>query len=101
MKKFLLMLLVLFICGIISADLCIEKLVNSNALLDIEMYEGYANANLAFKDVVWNILYERAKLVIILILLCFTPIKDKISVLLISIFGKQVPYDIATEESKG
>ena len=86
MKKFLLMLLVLFICGIISADLCIEKLVNSNALLDIEMYEGYANANLAFKDVVWNILYERAKLVIILILLCFTPIKDKISVLLISIF---------------
>ena len=84
MKKFLLMLLILFLCGIISADLCIEKLVDSNALLDIEMYEGYANANLAFKDVFWNILYERAKLVAILILLCFTPIKERISVLLIS-----------------
>lgn len=86
MKKFLLMLLILFLCGIISADLCIEKLVNSNALLDIEMYEGYANANLAFQDVFWNILYERAKLVVILVLLCFTPIKEKISIFLISIF---------------
>ena len=87
MKKFFLMLLILFLCGVISADLCIEKLVNSNALLDIEMYEGYANANLAFQDVFWNILYERAKLVLILVLLCFTPIKEKISVLLICIFS--------------
>lgn len=80
------MLLILFICGIISADLCIEKLVHSNALLDIEMYEGYANANLAFKDVFWNILYERAKLIIVIILLCFTPIKEKIAVLFISFY---------------
>ena len=87
MKKFFLMLLILFLCGVISADLCLEKLVNSNALLDIEMYEGYANANLAFQDVFWNVLYERVKLVTILVLLCFTPIKEKISVLLISIFS--------------
>lgn len=87
MKKFLLMLLILFLCGIISADLCIEKLVNSYALLDIEMYEGYANANLTFQDVFWNILYERAKLVCILILLCFTPIKERISVILICVFS--------------
>lgn len=87
MKKFLLMLLILFLCGVISADLCIEKLTNSNVLLDIEMYEGYANANLIFQNVFWNILYERAKLVIILTILCFTPIKDKISVLLISSFS--------------
>jgi len=87
MKKFFLMLLILFICGVISADLCIEKIANSNALLDIQMYEGYANANLSFQNVFWNVLYERAKLVAILVLLCFTPIKDKISVLLISIFS--------------
>ncbi len=87
MKKFLLMLLILFLCGVIGADLCIEKLANSNALLDIEMYEGYANANLAFQDVFWNILYERAKLVLILILLCFTPIKERISLILICIFS--------------
>jgi len=87
MKKFFLMLLVLFLCGVISADLCMEKIINSNALLDIEMYEGYANANLAFQDVFWNIFYERTKLVAILVLLCFTPIKEKISVLLISMFS--------------
>lgn len=87
MKKFLLMLLILFTCGIVSADLCIENLINSNSLLEIEVYEGYANAELTFHDVFWNILYERAKLVAILILLCFTPMKDKIAVLLVSVFS--------------
>lgn len=87
MKKFLLMLLILFICGIISADLCVEKLLNSNVLLDIEIFRGYANAKLAFKDVFWNVLYERAKLIVILILLCFTPIREKIIYILISIFS--------------
>lgn len=87
MKKFLLMLLILFLCGIISADLCIEKLAESNALLDMEMYEGYATAELTFADVFWNILYERAKLVLLLLLLCFTPIKEKISILLVSVFS--------------
>ena len=86
MKKFLLMLLILFLCGIISADLCIEKLANSSSLLDIELYEGYANANIVLKDMFWNIFYERVKFVLILILLCFTPIREWISVLLISIF---------------
>jgi len=87
MKKFLLMLVVIFLCGIICADLCIENLVYSNALLDIEIYEGYANANLVFKDVFWNVCYERAKLVIILILLCFTPVKEKIAVALVCIYS--------------
>ena len=87
MKKFLLMLLILFICGIISADLCIEELLNSKVLLDIEIYQGYANAKLAFRDVFWNVLYERTKLIVILMLLCFTPIREKISFLLISIFS--------------
>ncbi len=87
MKKFILMLLILFICGIISADLCIEKLVNSDSLLNIEIYKEYANAKFTFENVLWNVLYERAKLVVILILLCFTPIKDKIAVLFLSVFS--------------
>lgn len=87
MKKFLLMLLILFICGIISADLCIEELINSKVILDIGVYQGYANAKLAFKDVFWNIFYERIKLIAIMILLCFTPLRDKISFLFISIFS--------------
>ena len=83
----IIMLLILFLCGIISADLCIEKLANSSSLLDIELYEGYANANIVLKDMFWNIFYERIKIVLILVLLCFTPIKEWISVLLISIFS--------------
>ena len=81
------MLCIIFLCGLISADLCIEKLVDSQALLDIEMYEGYANANITFKDVFWNILYERIKLVLILGLLCFTPMKESVSVILVSVFS--------------
>lgn len=87
MKKFIWMLLILFICGIISADLCLEELVNSKILLDINVYQKYANAKLQFKDVFWNVLYERIKLIVILILLCFTPIREKILVLLISVFS--------------
>lgn len=87
MKKFLMMLLILFICGVISADLCIEELGNSNVLFNIEIFEGYANADLVFKDVFWNIFYERAKLMFILVMLCFTPIKEKISIILISVFS--------------
>lgn len=87
MKKFVLMLCIIFLCGFISADLCMEKLADSHALLDIEMYEGYANADIAFKDVFWNILYERIKLVLILGLLCFTPMKESVSVVLVSAFS--------------
>ncbi len=87
MKKILLMLILFFICGFVSADLCVEELKESNALLQLEVYEGYANAKLAFKDIFWNIFYERSKLFGIIILLCFTPLREKLSVILFSIFS--------------
>lgn len=87
MKKFLLMLCILFLCGIISADICIEKLMYSNVLIELEVYRDYANAGLEFKDVFWNVFYERAKLVLLLTLFCFTPIRDHVFSLFVTLFS--------------
>lgn len=87
MKKFLIVLIIIFICGILSADVCIEQIQESDILVDIDYYKEYANAKLAFKDVFWNILYERIKLFCVLLLLCFTPLKEKIGAILAPVFS--------------
>lgn len=87
MKKSFFMLIILFICGFVSADVCIEVIKESGTLVSIDVYEGYANAKLAFKDVFWNILYERLKLFFFLILLSFTPIREKASMIILSVFS--------------
>lgn len=87
MKKFFLMLIILFICGIISADVCIGILKEHSALLDLEIYKGYANARLVYRDVFWNVLYERLKLFGFIFLLCFTPLANVLGILIASIFS--------------
>lgn len=87
MKKFFLMLAILFLCGIVSADICIDIIKDSSVLMDFEIYKSYANAELVYKDVFWNILYERLKLFAFLVLLCFTPLREFLGVLLASIFS--------------
>ena len=87
MKKFLIVLIIIFICGIMSADICLTQIKDSAVLVGIDFYEQYANAKLAFKDVFWNVLYERAKLFGILLVLCFTPIKEKIGVVFAPVFS--------------
>ncbi len=87
MKKFFLMLAIIFICGIISADVCIDIVKDSSVLIDLEIYKGYANAKLLFHDVFWNILYERIKLVVFIILLCFTPLRNYLAILIVSVFS--------------
>lgn len=86
-KKFLWILCILFICGIISADICINELAYSKALLDIKIYQDYANAKLVFKDVFCSVLYERIKQMVLLIILCFTPIKERVAYLLVSVLA--------------
>lgn len=87
MKKSFFMLLILFICGIVSADVCMDILKEGNALLDVGMYERYANAQLVYQDIFWNILYERIKLFAFLLLLCFTPIRRFLGIVMISVFS--------------
>lgn len=87
MKKFLIVLIIIFICGILSADVCLSHIKDSEVFMDLDFYKEYANTKLAFKDVFWNILYERIKLFGVLLLLCFTPIKEKIMAVLIPLFS--------------
>ena len=87
MRKFLIVLIIIFICGILSADVCLKQIQDSNVLVGLDFYKQYANTKMAFKDVFWSILYERVKLFSLLILLCFTPIKEKIGVILVPLFS--------------
>ena len=59
MKKFLIVLIIIFICGILSADVCLKQMKESDVLLGIDFYEQYATSKLEFKNVFWNILYQR------------------------------------------
>ena len=87
MKKFLIILIILFICGLLSADVCLKEIEDHTVVIGKEVYEQYASLKLAFKNVFWNVLYERIKLFVVLFILCFTPIKEKIGVVLAAIFS--------------
>ena len=86
MKKFLIILIIIFICGILSADICLKQMQESDIFLGLDFYKQYANSEFVFKNVFCNTLYERIKIYVLLILLCFTPIKEKIGGLLIIFF---------------
>ena len=87
MRKFLLVLGILFICGIVTAELCIEGLKQTEVLWSMEIFKEYAYAKIAFKNVFWNVMYERIKLILGLLILCITPIRNKVPVILISLFS--------------
>ena len=81
------MLAIIFISGIISADVCVDILKGSSVLLDLEIYKYYANAKLVYQDVFWNILYERIKLFAFITLLCFTPLRSYLVSIIVSVFS--------------
>ena len=87
MKKSFFILAILFVCGVISADICTEILKEGNKLFNLDMYKTYANAELVYRDIFWNILYERIKLFGFLLLLCFTPIRRYIGAIVICLFS--------------
>lgn len=86
MKKFLIVLIILFVCGLLSADVCLKE-IEDNAVVGREVYEQYASAKLTFKNVFWDVLYERIKLFGVLLIVCFTPIKEKMGIVLALIFS--------------
>lgn len=87
MKKFLVVLIILFICGVLSADLCLKQIEDSDVMIGLDCYKQYANAKFTFGDVFWDILYERIKFFSVLLLLCFTPLKKKLGVIFLIIFS--------------
>lgn len=87
MKKFLIILIIIFICGILSADICLKEIKESEVLIGLELYEQYANTKQVFKAVFWNILYDRLKLFIGIGVLCFTPLKERIGLIMAPLFS--------------
>ena len=86
MKKYLFVLVVLFVSGFIASDICASGLNNENILINQDIFKAYAYANIAFKDVIWNMLYERGKLILCLLVLCITPFKNQMPVIFTSVF---------------
>ena len=87
MKKFLIILIIIFICGILSADVCLKEMKENSVFLEKDFYEQYAHVEKVFKNVFWHILYERTKIFFVLLIICFTPLKEKIGILLLPIFS--------------
>lgn len=87
MKRFLLVLAILFISGMIAADICAQELQGEDVLTGLDVFKGYAYSKVVFKNVVWNILYERGKLMLCLLILFLTPLRDKIPVLFLGVFS--------------
>lgn len=87
MKKFLFILIIIFICGVLSADVCLKQMQESQVLVGIEVYERYATAKMTFKSVFWTLFYERVKFYIGIILLCFTPLRERLGLIVAPVFS--------------
>ena len=85
MKKMLFAFAIVFVCGVITADLSINKLLAPEIIIDSEYLKEYATSAIVFHDVIWNLVYERLKLFLVLLLLRVTPMKRYISFVLIMI----------------
>lgn len=85
MKKLVLALSIVFLCGIIAADICTTKLLTAEVTLSIDVLKKYACSKIIFNDVIWNLLYERLKLYVCVLLCRITPLKNYISIILIGI----------------
>lgn len=85
MKKIWIMLLLLFLCGIISGDLIAESLKKDGVILGIEVYKEYAYSKPVFEEIFWQILFERCKYLIIAVILIMTPLKKMIPLILIGL----------------
>lgn len=87
MKKILLIFAIIFVSGIIAADICVSGLKNENMLINIEVFKNYAYADTIFKQVIWNMLYERGKLIVCLLVLCITPLRNHMPIIFACVFS--------------
>lgn len=85
MKKIWIMLLLLFLCGMISGDLIAESIKEDGVLLGIEVYKEYAYSKPVFEEVFWQILFERCKCLMIVTILIMTPLRKVIPLVLIGV----------------
>ena len=82
MKKSLIILSIVFVCGIITADVITNRLINTEIILSMDILKKYAYSELFFNNVIWNLMYERLKQYICILLFRITPLKNYISIIL-------------------
>ena len=86
MKKIIIMLLLLLICGMISGDIITGDLKEESALLGMDIYKEYAYSKPEFEPVFWQILFERFKILILIVVLALTPLRKHLPLVLSGIF---------------
>ncbi len=88
MKKILLILSLLFLMGVVVADVCTKHLFQTDILLTLDVLKNYAYADIIFHDVIWNLFYERLKLYLFLSLCrMIAPIRNYINIILLAILA--------------
>ena len=75
MKRLVIVLLIVFLCGMICANVVTKGLAQEGVLLDEEFYKEYAVDKLVFETIFWQILIQRCKGLIRIIVLSLTPLK--------------------------
>lgn len=86
MKKILIMLLLLFLCGMISGDIIAGDLKEDSVILGLEVYKEYAYSKPKFEAAFWQIFFERCKSLGFVVILAITPLRDKLPVVLTGIY---------------
>lgn len=78
MKKSVFLLLLLLICGMVSADVLATMSDFENIVIGAKEYRAYAYSEVAFKEMFWKLLYARGKMLVMLALISILPIREKI-----------------------
>lgn len=86
MRKKIFLLLLLLICGMVSADVLAIMSDFENIVVGTEEYRAYAYAEVTFEEIFWKLFYERGKLLVTLALISVLPIREKILSVLVCIF---------------
>lgn len=85
MKKQIGLLVILFLAGIASAQLFGTKFLTTYGFLNKYHMDAFATTEMDFMQMFWNILWERGKAFVVLIILGITPIRKYLPLLLKSI----------------
>mgnify|MGYP003308087247 FL=1 len=78
MKKSIFLLLLLLICGMVSADVLAIVSDFEDIVIGAKEYKAYAYSEVTFKEMFWKLLYARGKMLAMLALVSILPIREKI-----------------------
>lgn len=81
MKRFLSIIIIIFLCGIITAEICFEQADEANYLLNLDRFRKLAYNQPPFGRILWDLVYERGKMFAFLLLLYLTPIRERVLLL--------------------